>query len=73
MTKWYKKAMQTMFKYKDTNADLWQSFTTTLDNARQKQMATAVHPSYKNYINTFLRLDNFFHHTHEIEHSMQIL
>jgi hypothetical protein len=63
--------MQIMFKYKDTNADLWQSFTTTLDNARQKQMATAIHPTYKNYINTVLCLDKTnFNHIHEIEHSM---
>ena len=63
-----------MFKYKDINADQWQSFTTTLDNARQKQMATANHPTHKNYINTFLRLDKTnFNHIHEIEHYMRIL
>ncbi len=63
-----------MFKYRDTNADLWQSFTTTLDNARQKQMATAIHLPFKNYINTFLRLDKTnFNHIHEIEHFIMLI
>ncbi|KAF0696133.1 hypothetical protein As57867_013061, partial [Aphanomyces stellatus] len=34
---WYKKALQMVFKYKESNADLWHTFKTTFDAAKAKQ------------------------------------